>query len=191
MRPDMSGRGEPMRSRRWLFGLPLALAGCGALLLGQPLRIGEADLAERLAQRFPIERRVLGRFSLRLADPQLQLLPQDNRLGLQVGLQVDGPRSDRRVDGTLAVEFGLRYEASDATLRLQQPRLRRIDFGDAATNALLAGTGGLAERWLDDLPVYTLPPARLQALQAVGLQPGRLRVVPGAVLFTLEPPAPR
>jgi hypothetical protein len=182
----MSGPERPERARRLLLAAPLLLAGCGALLLPRALRIDAAELAERLARRFPIERDVLGRYALRLAEPQLQLLPQDNRLALQLALHVADRRAERRIDGTLAFDFGLRFEASDASLRLQQPRLRGIDLGDAATNALLAGTAGLAERWLDDLPVYTVPPARLQALRAAGLQPGLLRVVPGAVLFTLE-----
>jgi hypothetical protein len=178
----------PVRSRRaLLLGAAGLLAGCGALLLSRPLRIEQADLAERLDRRFPIERQVLERWTLRLADPKLELLAQDDRIGLSFALQMADRRSERRIDGSVALDFGLRFEPADASLRLRQPHLRRIVLGEGVPNALLAGAAGLAERFLDDLPVYTVPAQQLRTLQALGLQPGPLRVLPDAVLVSFEP----
>lgn len=168
------------------------LGGCAALFVPRTLRIDEADLAERLAARFPLDRQLLGRYALALADPQLQLRPDEDRLALELTLRIADLRRPREAAARVAIDFGLRVDAEESALRLARPRVQRVDLvradGEAGSvgGAALRTAVPLAEAWLDGLVVYRLPPRRVEALRSLGLRPGTLRVVPGAVEVTLE-----
>jgi hypothetical protein len=169
------------------------LGGCAGPLVPRTLRIDEADLAERLAARFPLDRQLLGRYALALADPQLQLLPDEDRLALELTLRVGDLRRPGEAVARVALDFGLRIDAEESALRLTRPRVRRVDLVRADGEARSLGAAALrtavplAEAWLDGFVVYRLPPRRAETLRTLGLRPGALRVVPGAVEVTLEP----
>jgi hypothetical protein len=181
--------------RRLLIAAALAAGGCAELAGPRTLRIDEAELAERIRRRFPVERSLLAFVDLTLADPRVTLLPQDNRIAAAVALRVVERQGARRLDGSLALDFGLRLEAADGTLRLDRPRVREVELQRQATSPLrraltdqlLRDAASVAERLLDGFVVYTVPAQRLQALRSAGYQPGELRVVPGAVELTLVP----
>jgi len=51
-----------------------------------------------------------------------------NRLGAVMDVMAAGPALERTHQGTLDVEFALRYEATDRTVRAHQLRFRRLLF---------------------------------------------------------------
>lgn len=51
---------------------------------------------------------------------QLSLLPDQNRLSTEMAVNAASPALQRNHQGTLEVEFALRYEASDRTVRAHQ-----------------------------------------------------------------------
>ncbi|TCP16613.1 DUF1439 domain-containing protein [Simplicispira metamorpha] len=139
-----------------------------------------AQLQQALAQRFPRTHTLGGALvQLQWQAPQLQALPERNRLRAQLAVQVSGPLLRRSVDGTLALDFALRYEASDATLRATDVRLGTLDFpGLPPATAALVNTaaGPLAAQWLGEVVLYTLRPQDQARLAARGLQPGAITV---------------
>lgn len=194
----MSARGAGAARRRAVAAAGAAIAvaglgGCAALFVPRTLRIDEADLDARLAARFPLDRELFGRYALTLVDPQLRLLPDDDRLAVELTLRVGDLRRARRAVARVAFDFGLAVDAEESALRLVQPRLRRAELQRDGGDAVAVGEGALraalplAESWLDGLVVYRLPQRRADQLRAAGLRLGALRVVPGAVELTLQP----
>ncbi len=142
-------------------------------------KVSAAQLQAAVAQRFPLRYPVAGLLNLDVQVPTLRLLPALNRLGAQMVVEVAGPALNRRHRGTLGVEFALRYEAADRTVRAHQLRLARLDFPSLQPGvvAMLNIYGpALAERTLLEVVLHTLRPQDLTLPDALGMQPGSMTV---------------
>lgn len=170
----------------------LALAGCASLAGPRTIVITEAQLLEALQQRFPFGIRLLDSVQFAAMSPRLRLLPDENRIATELDLQALEGLGGRALRGVVGLSTGLRFEPSDASVRLAQVRLDRLDFGTGTLASLLAGQGGriaaaLGERLLEDLAVYTLAPEDAERLRRRGYEPGELRVTPAGLSLTLQP----
>jgi hypothetical protein len=186
-----------MNRRSWLV-LPyvLLLTACVGLGVPSSITLGEAELQAQLDKRFPMQRSLLDTFELNLYEPRLRLDPQARRLATDLALRASDRRSGRSVQGRLALDYALRYEPSDATIRMVRPRIESLALDTASGLAphqaeLVQRMGmALAERLLDDLVLYRVPVERLDRLKAAGLRPGTLQVTPKGVEITIEPLPP-
>lgn len=175
--------------------LLLPLAGCQTLQPGpRPIDISERKLMQLMAQRFPLRQRHLGLVDLTLDQPRLRLMPQEDRIGTElnyrVGTLVPGLPA---MQGVMGLSYGLRFEASDRTLRLTQVRLEKLGVeGLSAAQAdqvrQLAGSL-LAGELLQEMVVHQLKAEDLDAVGRRGYRPGALKVVPGGLRLVLEPMA--
>jgi hypothetical protein len=179
------------------------IALCSLLLLartgvGMPgsITFSEHELQTQLSRRFPIQRNLLDLIDLRLSDPRMRLDPQARRMSTELSLQASDVRSGRSLRGRLALGYALRFEPADHSIRLVKPRVESFDLEagqgalphrDEATQRLVIA---LAERLLDDLVLYRVSAARLDALRAAGYRPGTLKVTPAGVEITIEPVPP-
>jgi hypothetical protein len=187
----------PRRSGRRTLLLALAtplwlLSGCAGLPLGPDhVLLSEADLARRLAERFPFQKRYLELFDIQLSDPRLRLMPESNRLGTRFSYGVGGAwLGQRGIEGLADFSYALRFEPSDASVRLSEVRLDSFELpgaGAAQASQLRRVAGLVAEQWLEGQTIYRVPPERLQRAQGLGWQPAALQVVPGGVLLQLQP----
>lgn len=170
-----------MRRRFWItaaLGWAWALAACTGA--PQPRYTVSADqLQQMAAQRFPRTYPLRGLLQLDVQPPRLALLPGSNRLSADMAVEASGPALRRSQAGRFTVEFGLRYEPSDRTLRAHQLRLTRLDFpGLPSAVAELLGTYGpaLAEQSLREVVLHTLRPQDTAMFDRLGLEPGSITV---------------
>lgn len=165
-------------------GLALAGVAMSSLRTAQALpsyTVPLEQLQEAVAPRFPRSVPVQGLVDLTLLAPRLRLLPEVNRLGAAMTVEAAGPARRRSHTGTFDVEFALRYEASDRTLRAHQIKLGRLDFPSLkpAVNELLNAYGPvLAEQSLREVVLHTLRPQDTALFDGLGLQPGPITVTP-------------
>ena len=128
-----------MRRRTLLLSLPLAMGGPALGLAagtdtedrpeqpkGYPVSL--AQMQQAVAKRFPRRYPVQGLLDLDLQTPRLHLLPEQNRLRAEMAVAAAGPALNRVHQGSFDVDFALRYEPSDRTLRAHQLRLARLTF---------------------------------------------------------------
>jgi len=111
--------------------------------------------------------------------PQLRLRPAQNRLGAEMAVEAAGPALNRSHQGTLDVEFALRYEASDRTVRAHQLRLKRLQFPTLPPTAVaLLNVYGpaLAERTLLEVVLHRMRAQDLALPDGLGMQPGSITV---------------
>ena len=183
--------------RRHLLGaaLLLPLAACQSVLPGpRHIEISETRLLQLMAQRFPLRQRHLGLLDVTLDQPRLRLMPQEDRIGTELNYRVATPLPGLpAMAGVMGLSYGLRFEASDRTLRLTQVRLERLGVdGLSASQAdqvrQLAGSL-LAGELLQEMVVHQLKPEDLDAVGRRGYRPGALKVVPGGLRIVLEPVA--
>ncbi|HOF52613.1 MAG TPA: DUF1439 domain-containing protein [Rhodoferax sp.] len=141
--------------------------------------VSAAQLQAGVAQRFPMRFPVQGLMNLDVQVPQLRLLPAVNRLGAVMDVVAAGPALERTHQGTLDVEFALRYEATDRTVRAHQLRFKRLLFPTLQPGVVaLLNTYGpaLAQQTLLEVVVHTLRPQDLALPDALGMQPGSMTI---------------
>src|SRR3989338_9742427 len=136
-------------------------------------------LQSEVGNRFPLRSPVAGLVTLDLAVPQLGLLPASNRLRAEMAVNAAGPILQRNQPGTLTVDFALRSEHSDRTLRAHQLKVYRMRFpGLPADAAELLNTSApaLAEQSLREVVLYQLNAQETAMADLLGLRPGRITV---------------
>lgn len=149
----------------------LGLAGCGP----KEYFLSQAQLLERLEQRFPLEKNLLGLVRLRAHNPSLRLNPQTQRLGSDLVLSLQQNASAGAVsslEAHVGLSGALRFDAERQALVLVDVALERLDLAPlAATGAVAANSDAWASyapmlrsflvQWLpqtlENYPIYTLP----------------------------------
>jgi len=178
--------------RRLLLTMTGAMALGGAALAspdtrGQPGYTVSADQLQRaVAERFPLRYPLGGLLDLSVQAPRLRLLPALNRLGTEMAVQAAGLALGRSYAGAFDLDFGLRYEASDRSIRAHQLRVNSLRFSDLppGPSELLAAYGpALAEQTLRDVVLHQLRPQDLTLPDGLGLQPDSITVTPQGLLI--------
>jgi len=171
---------------------PLALGACSSMRSGpRQVDVSERRLLDLIARQFPLKKRYLELFEIELSDPSLRLMPEENRIGTRLNFAANSPlnRSEPWT-GQMALSYGLRYEPSDQTVRLDAVRLDGFDLEGvpAAYAKPLRGAGThLAENLLQNLEVHKFKSEELRSVEGLGYQPGVLKVVPGGLRLQLDP----
>lgn len=162
--------------------LALGSAGYFALLKAnaQPsYKVSASQLEQAIGKRFPRSYPVSGLFNLEAQAPKLRFMTAQNRLGAEMAMQAIGPALRRAYPGLFDVDFALRYEASDLTIRASQLRVNALRFDGLppGPSALLSAYGpALAEQTLQDVVLHQLKPQDLALPDGMGLQPGQITV---------------
>jgi hypothetical protein len=171
----------------WLFA---GLAGCAQMLGPQSLHYSVDELNQMLARRFPLDRRMLEVLDVHVSQPVLSLVPERNHLATEFRLEATDRLFAQRYTGRIALESGLRYEASDHTLRLTDVRVLSFALGDSAQmqRPQVQRLGAaLAEVALQDLVLQRVDDEQLARFARFGYQPSAAQVGLHGVDITLVP----
>lgn len=178
-----------------LASLAAGASASGRAFAGGPAyRISLRQLEEALQERFPLRYPVAGLFDVALSVPRLRLLPEVNRVASDLPVQVAGPALRRSYAGELGLDFRLRYEAADRTIRAHALRVQSLQVPTLAGEAaalLRQAAGDLAAQALLEVVLHRLQPRDLALTEAMGLQPGDITVTgTGLVIgFVNKPPS--
>jgi hypothetical protein len=179
-----------MKTRRSLLVATAALgllAGCATV--PRTVEIPHEKLQAALAKRFPINERVLQLLDLQVSTPTLQLLPESNRLRVDMALTGSDRLARRQMQGGLALSFSPRWEAADASIRMGDVRVERFDLQglpEVLQSQLQRLGPVLAERALEGTALHTFRPDEME--KARGYVPSELRVTSTGLRVTLQPP---
>jgi hypothetical protein len=150
--------------------------------------IASAQLQEAVDGRFPMRYPVAGMLDLELQAPRLQLLAARNRLAAELPVRAAGPALNRSHTGSLSVDFALRFEPSDRSIRAHQLQLGRLSFPtlQPAVVELLNSYGpALASQALQEVVLHRLSEQDLALPNRMGLQPGSITVVADGLVVAL------
>lgn len=178
--------------RRLLLGATtwlawIALGPGSSHAMAQPsYKVSAEQLQRVIAQRFPARYAVGDLFNLDVETPQLRLLPELNRLAGEMVLEAAGPALGRSLRGSFDVDFALRYEPSDQSIRAHELRVHsfRLPGLPPQTLRLLdAYSRALAQQALLEVVLHRLRPRELALADAMGLQPGDITVTPEGLVI--------
>ena len=161
--------------------VPAALlaSACAGLDSPRELTLSQADLQTLIERQFPRERRVFEFVDVSLARPSIRLAPERNRIVTELDLSAFERLSGKSMRGSLALDHALRYEPSDATVRLAQVRVNdmKLEVGGTTLSGQTARLGALlTERLLDDFVIYQVSDSRREAMRRAGLNAATVAV---------------
>jgi hypothetical protein len=178
--------------RRGLLFVVLAALSTGGCASFDPrnVTLSQAELQSLLERQFPRQQRVMELLDVSLTKPSLRLVPERNRLATALDVTATERLSGRSLRGNLAIEHALRYEPSDATVRLTNVKVDAIQLELAGTplTGQAARLGGLlAERLLDDFVVYRVSDDKRALLARSGVNNANVNVTARGVELRFVP----
>jgi hypothetical protein len=149
-------------------------------------KVSIEQLQRVIAGHFPARYPVGNLFNFEVETPRLRLLPELNRLASEMVLDAAGPALRRSYRGSFDVDFELRYEPSDRSIRAHELRVHSIRLPGLPqqTLQLLQAYGqALAEQALLEVVLHRLSQRDLALADAMGLQPGDITVTTEGVVI--------
>ncbi|MDE2401134.1 MAG: hypothetical protein KGL90_05680 [Burkholderiales bacterium] len=176
-------------------GLPLLVAlllsACASLLGPRTVEISREEMQQKLALPFPMHTRLTELFEMEAAAPRLALFPQTNRVGAQFDLSATSRLLGRHYQGLIGLSFGLRYEAQDQTIRLNDVKVDTVQTGALDSLGGLPGVSRLgtwlAEEGLQNYPIHRFKPEDLRTADRLGYQVQDIQVTSRGLLIKLSP----
>ncbi|WP_338845232.1 DUF1439 domain-containing protein [Massilia sp. W12] len=145
-----------------------ALTSCAMLPGGShDVVIPLTKLQENVDKRFPITNRVLDMFDIRLQGPQLGLSGADGRVNARFELVLMPPFTSKTWRGMLKLSGALKVDGQKNALFLHDARIDdfSVDGADPVYKRQLNQIGSLLlDRFLQDIPLYTLQPDQMRVL---------------------------
>ncbi|MEX8192974.1 DUF1439 domain-containing protein [Comamonas guangdongensis] len=181
-----------MNRRSWLMmavaGAGLAAAGCSGKTVPSSVSVSQQKLQEMVSRRFPKQFPVAGLLQLDLTAPQLNLVPERNMLNAVIPAELSGKVLKEKYNGQLNVDFALRYEPTDRTLRAHQIKVNSLEMNGLApamSDMLATYATALAEQALGQVVLYQLQDKDLALVDALAMEPGAITVTPQGLTVAL------
>jgi hypothetical protein len=169
-------------TRRYMLsaGAALALSPGITAEAGAPRhRISAVQVRDAVAQRFPLRYPVGGLFDLAVQAPELRFMAASDRVGARAAVLAAGAALRRRYPGVLDIDFALRYEPADMTIRAHQLRVVSLQMTGLPPQAgalLDAYMPALTRQTWSDVVLHTLSAQDLSLPDTMGLRPDRITV---------------
>lgn len=171
-------------------GVLALLSGCASLIGTHDVDISESQLTLLLARQFPMDRKVLEVIDLNITNPQLELIPQGNRVGTEFDVTALDRLFGSTAMGHVKLDYGLRFQPSDHTIRMTQVRVRELTLSSGSDKLRGASQriGGLvAENALENLVLYRMKPAQADEMDRLNLVASPITVTAQGLHMRVSP----
>jgi hypothetical protein len=171
-------------------GVLVTMSGCTSLLGTHDVDISESQLTVLMARQFPMERKVMEVIDLNITNPVLTLIPQSNRVGTELDVTAIDRVFGSTALGHVKLDYGLRFQASDHTIRMTEVRVRELSLSSGSSNLHGAAQriGGLvAENALENLVLYRMKPAQADEMDRLNLVASPITVTPQGLHMSVAP----
>lgn len=178
-------------ARRVFFLLAaITLAGCASLLGPRTVDISRDELLLKLGKQFPMRKTLAEIFEVEAKAPRLQLNPDTNRVAAEFDLAATDRLFGRTYQGLVGVSFGMRYEAQDRTIRLNQVTIDQVHLEgltDSGQRQLSKLGSALAQDKLQNYPIHQFKPEDLRSADRWGYQVDNIVVTATGLSVKLVP----
>jgi hypothetical protein len=167
----------------------MLLAAC-ASLDPRHVTLSGAEVQTLVARQFPRQQRLMELLDVTLTNPVVKLVPERNRMATTMDLLASERLSGRALRGSFSIDHSLRFEPSDATVRLANVKVDDMKLELAGTP--LTGQVGrlsalLAERALDDFVIYRVPDEKRQTMARAGVNNADVAVTARGIELRFAP----
>lgn len=183
--PCAPGRRRFLAATVGAIGVTLSLAACASTFPFIPdhYTFSRGDVQKAVARKFPYQKTVAQVVDVSLANPSVNLLPDQNRVAVQLDAHFVSPFLRAPVNGKFTVSGQLAYDAPSRSVVLKSPAVDSLALdGDAQMYAQQVGAaaGLLATQLLTNYPIYTFKPEQLQ-FAGVNYEPGTITILTNGI----------
>jgi hypothetical protein len=174
--------------------LALSLPAGGFAAPGsKTVTIAQEQLQQAIGKRFPYQQKLADVIDLKILSPRLALLPEANRIGTELDLNLLERIGGRTYTGTMALDYGLRFERSDNSVRMTGVRVSSVRLNDVPepfNGAISRHMPRMAEQLLNNYALHTFTEQDMMLVSGLGFEPGEIKVTPKGLRVTLDPMTP-
>jgi hypothetical protein len=169
------------------FAAPVLMAGllaaCAGLIGPRQVDLPQERLQTSLDRKFPMHQRALGVFEVALSHPQLSILPENDRVALEVDLGVTPLLARQSWRGSMRVSGRLRVDSARNAIYIADPHVDsfNMDNMDEGKRTQLTSVANLlSDQLIRDVPLHTFRPEDLRyagvqfVLTSIDTRPGGL-----------------
>ena len=156
--------------------------------------IPQEQLQSAIGKRFPYQQKLADVLDLKIMSPRLALLPEANRIGTELDLNLLERIGGRSYTGTMALDYGLRFERTDNTVRMTGVRVSSVRLNDVPepfNGAISRHLPRMAEQLLSNYALHTFSDQDMSLVSGLGFEPGEIKVTPKGLRVTLDPMLPK
>ncbi|MBY4597673.1 DUF1439 domain-containing protein [Ottowia caeni] len=149
-----------------------------------------AQLEKLIGRKFPQRRQLAGLMEITLLRPRLRLLPETNRLGTMIDLLVSEQVVGKRYEGSMDLDYGVRFDASDGSVRMVDVRVGKVEFPampEQFRPLFARAAPRLAEQSLNEMVLHKIEPDQLSMVSGLGYRVGEVRVTREGLKVDLLP----
>lgn len=179
-----------MRLSRFAGMATLMLLAACASLDPRHVTLSAGEVQTLVERQFPRQQRVMELLDVNLTNPVVKLVPERNRLATTMDLMASERLSGRALRGSFAIDHSLRFEPSDATVRLANVKVddMKLELAGTPLSGQAARLGAmLAERMLDDFVIYRVSDERRQAMARAGVNNADVAVTARGIELRFAP----
>lgn len=180
-----------IRTSRFLavLGCAVLLASCANLAGPRQVELPLSKLQAGIERRFPLNNHLMELFDVQLTRPQVRLMPDSGRVGLDMDASVAPPFLRQSWRGSMGLSGRLVIDMGRGAILMAEPRVERfaIDGVDGPRQRQLEKAANvLMQQVVTDLPVYSF---KMEDLRFAGIQftPTRIATTASGLVVTLEP----
>ncbi|GAB2479460.1 MAG: DUF1439 domain-containing protein [Comamonas sp.] len=143
--------------------------------------LSQQELQALVAKSFPRQYPLLGLVTMEVYAPTLRLLPETNRINATMTAKLSGKVLPQSYDGGMDLDFALRYEPTDHSLRATAVKVNSLmmtGLPDAVSTMLHAYAPRAAEQAMDNVVLHQLRDEDLAKLKNLERAPATFTVTP-------------
>ena len=165
------------------------LAACASLIGPRQVDLPQERLQQSLDRHFPMHHRVMGVFEVELSNPRLDILPENDRVALNIELTVSPLLARQSWHGSMLVSGRLRVDSMRNAIYIADAHVDRFNvdnMDEGKQNQLASVANLLRDNLIKDVPVHTFRPEELRYAGVQFVLTG-ISTRPGGLVANLQP----
>ncbi|MCX4160970.1 MULTISPECIES: DUF1439 domain-containing protein [Paraburkholderia] len=143
----------------------------------------QQQVQDAVQRKFPYQHTMSQLFDVALKNPVVGLLPDTNRISVQLDAHLASPFLQQPVDGVFTLSSQLAYDSASHSVVLVSPHVDNVNVSSGAqaySQQINAAAGLLATQLLTNYPIYTFKPEQLQ-FAGVHYEPGTITILTNGI----------
>jgi Protein of unknown function (DUF1439) len=165
------------------------LAACSQIpILSGEVKLSAAELNEKVAKRFPIEKSIGGLLEVTLTAPKVRLVEAGSRINADVEVSVRLPLSTKTIQGKLGFSGRPDYVPASKAIFLRDAKIESVamdNMPDALSAGVAKAASAVARELFEDKPLHTFK-AEDFTKYGINYEPQRVIVRDNALVLILR-----
>ncbi|MFM0288055.1 DUF1439 domain-containing protein [Paraburkholderia megapolitana] len=143
----------------------------------------QQQVQDAVQRKFPYQHTMSQLFDVALKNPVVGLLPDTNRISVQLDAHLASPFLQQPVDGVFTLSSQLAYDSASHSVVLVSPHVDNVNVSGGAqaySQQINAAAGLLATQLLTNYPIYTFKPEQLQ-FAGMHYEPGTITILTNGI----------